>query len=65
MLVSVASVITYKVVLLGTGKELKCTHYVFIYHIMFIYHITLVNSTSEMDLRNLLNMELPMNKLLM
>lgn len=65
MLVSVASVITYKVVLLGTGKELKCTYYVFIYHIMFIYHITLVNSTSEMDLRNLLNMELPINKLLL
>lgn len=49
VLVSVASVITYKVVLLGTGKELKYTHYV------------LANSTSEMDLRNLLNMELPIN----
>lgn len=33
--------------LLGTEKELKYTHYV------------LVNSTSEMDLKNLLNMELP------
>lgn len=53
MLVSMASVITYKVMLLGTGKEIKYTHYV------------LENSTSEMDLRNLLNVELPINKLLM
>lgn len=53
MLLSIASVITNKVVILGTGKELKYTHYV------------LVNSTNEMDLRNLLNMELLINKLLM
>lgn len=53
MLVSMASVITYKVMLLGTGKEIKYTCYV------------LENSTSEMVLRNLLNMELPINKLLM